>query len=260
MRRVTPSRELRRPSATRSVTCSRSATASSRRTGSRRRRPPTFVTGSGRCSTRRPARRATHSTVAGSPRTETMEASGSWFGSRSMVRQTPSRRSGSRTTAASCRTARFSASPPKVASRSPGRTWMGRTRTGRRTSCTADVFARRSGLRPAGAGHDARTAPGAADRRDGPARGRPRGHDPRDGRPGRRERRRDLGPAEPGRRPAHRCEGARPLRLEGEPADCRAAGRRRVPRRHRHHVVSSSRPGLHAEAGGLPTGTRRWIA
>ena len=49
----------------------------------------------------------------------------------------------------------------------------------------------------------------------------------------------------------------RPLRLEGERADGRAAERRRVQRRHRHHELAASRAGLHRRRDRVPGGARR---
>ena len=66
-----------------------------------------------------------------------------------------------------------------------------------------------------------RVAP--ADDRPRPARGDPRGADPRARRPRRSRRRRHLGPAEPGLERGARRADARPVRLEGRPADARCS-------------------------------------
>ena len=92
------------------------------------------------------------------------------------------------------------------------------------------------GLRPAAPGRDDFAAHSARYHRHGAARGCPRRAHPGIGRPGRRGRRRHIGPRQHGvgRPQREPCVGA--IRVEGQPAYGGAADRRRLPRRHRHHL------------------------
>ena len=104
----------------------------------------------------------------------------------------------------------------------------------RRTRSSTSHFGPLAGRR------DDLAAPRTAGDRHGAARGDPRAGDPGCRRPRRRRWRRHLRTTELGMGPGDGVDRARPLRLEGQRPDRRAAGRRRVHRRHRHHVVAAS--------------------
>ena len=254
--------ELRRPSATRSATCSRSATASSPRTGSRRRRPPTFVTGSGRVLNAQ----ACSSCHTFDGRGLTPDGDDGGLGLLVRLSVAGQTNTGCSARRAHLRGAAAGSLDSRRARGRPHRDHQGGRARGVRGrdavyAATADVFARRSGLRPAR--RRARCSDRAWRRRSsgwGCSRRSPRTRS--SGWPTRPTR--TATGSRAGRTGSTTCAPVtKALGRFGWKANQPTVEQQAAGAFLGDIGITSSSPsrrGLHAEAGGLPTRTRRWIA